>query len=50
MAACVSRFQVMRISWSLKRVMGLTPPTGNRAQAHGNGSSDVAKHQNIMKY
>lgn len=35
MAACVSRFQVMRISWSTKRVMALTPPTGNRVQAHG---------------
>lgn len=34
----------MRISWSTERAMALTPPTGARVQAHGNGSNDVAKH------
>lgn len=47
MAACVSPFQAMRISWCTKRVMALTPPTGDRVQVHGNGSGDVMKGQNI---
>lgn len=32
------RFQGMRISWHTERVMALTPPTGDRVQAHGNGT------------
>lgn len=31
-------FQVMRISWHTERAMALTPPTGDRVQAHGNGT------------
>lgn len=31
-------FQGMRISWHTERAMALTPPTGERVQAHGNGT------------
>lgn len=30
-------FQGMRISWHTERMMALTPRTGNRVRAHGNG-------------